>query len=290
MTFQNSILAGVTLIREAIQSQNYDPGVAGWQVAADGTAEFSDLTIRSSDGSGSTVTIVNGVITISDGGGATVVQIDADGYRLYDADGDLVAQITLDAGGALGGFYARNFEFPENTYAFLSGGVLTLGPVDNAQADTHGFVDYSIAPAAAPPYAAVTMSSGALDLALDDPARVQLVSERGQRPKGWIDGGSSALKADMEVTGKIIADNLRAGTAQTPSPGGSPGQTSVAVVFSSPMDAVPAVSVTLNSTAANLNTSNIRWAITSRTATGFTINCWRDTNAATNFDYVAIST
>src|SRR5690242_3268330 len=58
--FENAILAGVTLIREAIQSQNYSPGEAGWQVKANGEAEFADLTIRSSDGSGATVEISNG--------------------------------------------------------------------------------------------------------------------------------------------------------------------------------------------------------------------------------------
>lgn len=60
MTFRNSILAGMTLIREAIQSQNYEPGQAGWKIASDGTAEFADLTIRSSDGQGGTVVIENG--------------------------------------------------------------------------------------------------------------------------------------------------------------------------------------------------------------------------------------
>lgn len=60
MSFRNSILAGLTLIREAIRSQNYEQGVEGWTINADGTAEFSDLTIRSSDGSGATVDIENG--------------------------------------------------------------------------------------------------------------------------------------------------------------------------------------------------------------------------------------
>ncbi|WP_237519189.1 hypothetical protein, partial [Streptomyces sp. SID5910] len=64
MTFRNSVLAGSTLIREAIESQNFQSGVEGWQIAADGTAEFSDLTIRSSDGLGRTIVVANGRITI----------------------------------------------------------------------------------------------------------------------------------------------------------------------------------------------------------------------------------
>lgn len=46
MTFQNSILAGLTLIREAIQSQDFQSGVQGWAIRADGSAEFSDIVIR----------------------------------------------------------------------------------------------------------------------------------------------------------------------------------------------------------------------------------------------------
>lgn len=68
MGFRNSILAGLTLIREAIQSQNYDPGVEGWAINADGTAEFSDLTVRSSNGSGDTIELVNGEVLVYDNG------------------------------------------------------------------------------------------------------------------------------------------------------------------------------------------------------------------------------
>jgi hypothetical protein len=56
MTFRNDILAGNTLVREAIQSENYQAGVSGWQIAADGSAEFSDVVLRG-DGVGDTVEI-----------------------------------------------------------------------------------------------------------------------------------------------------------------------------------------------------------------------------------------
>lgn len=68
MGFRNSILAGLTLIREAIRSQNYQPGVDGWAINADGTAEFSDLTVRSSNGSGDTIELVNGEVLVYDSG------------------------------------------------------------------------------------------------------------------------------------------------------------------------------------------------------------------------------
>lgn len=46
MTFQNSILAGSTLVRPAIQSPNYIAGVSGWAIKANGTAEFSQVSAR----------------------------------------------------------------------------------------------------------------------------------------------------------------------------------------------------------------------------------------------------
>lgn len=46
MGFGNAIVAGFTLVRQAIQSANYVAGVAGWMVSRDGNAEFNDVTMR----------------------------------------------------------------------------------------------------------------------------------------------------------------------------------------------------------------------------------------------------
>lgn len=46
MTFNNSILAGTTLVRDAIQSENFQTGVTGWRIERDGDAEFNDVTVR----------------------------------------------------------------------------------------------------------------------------------------------------------------------------------------------------------------------------------------------------
>lgn len=64
MAFQNTIVGGVKLVRPAIQSPNYTPGMEGWTINQDGTAEFSDLEIRSSNGSGDTIDLVNGEILL----------------------------------------------------------------------------------------------------------------------------------------------------------------------------------------------------------------------------------
>jgi hypothetical protein len=47
MTFRNPILGGNgQLIRQNIHSENYVPGVAGWQITRDGDAEFNNVTTR----------------------------------------------------------------------------------------------------------------------------------------------------------------------------------------------------------------------------------------------------
>src|SRR5688572_12485030 len=73
MGFRSSILAGVKLIREAIQSPNYVAGTSGWSINRDGTAEFGDMTIRSSDGSGSTVVIQNGMAEFAAANGWKII-------------------------------------------------------------------------------------------------------------------------------------------------------------------------------------------------------------------------
>lgn len=46
MAFQNEIVGGVTLVREAIRSANYVPNVSGWTINRDGTVEFASGTFR----------------------------------------------------------------------------------------------------------------------------------------------------------------------------------------------------------------------------------------------------
>lgn len=46
MPFSDPILAGSTLIRPAIQSPDYEPGVSGWSINADGTSEFNGGMFR----------------------------------------------------------------------------------------------------------------------------------------------------------------------------------------------------------------------------------------------------
>jgi hypothetical protein len=46
MAFNNPVVGGDTLVRPAIQSANYIPGVQGWSINRDGSAEFATGTFR----------------------------------------------------------------------------------------------------------------------------------------------------------------------------------------------------------------------------------------------------
>lgn len=194
-----AVVTGTKLAADAIDGRV----ITGSTVRTAATGERIELT-------------PSGVIIIYNADGDVVVEIDADGYRLYDpSDGEIVAEVKLDAGNALGGFYTRNFSFPEHTYSFLAGGKGVFGPVENSLAAIHGYLDYAFQPYTSPPYTAMTLSTGIMDIALDKAARVQLVSERGQRPKVWVDGGSGSALADLIVTGGLSVGST-AWTAYTP--------------------------------------------------------------------------
>lgn len=46
MPFSDPIVAGSTLVRDAIQSEPYIAGVTGWRIERDGDAEFNDVSVR----------------------------------------------------------------------------------------------------------------------------------------------------------------------------------------------------------------------------------------------------
>lgn len=46
MPFANSILAGETLVRPAMQSEAFQSGVQGWRITRQGDAEFNNATVR----------------------------------------------------------------------------------------------------------------------------------------------------------------------------------------------------------------------------------------------------
>lgn len=67
MTITDEVVGGLFLIRAAIRSTNYNPGVAGWTINEDGTAQFfnivligNDLKVLGSNGSQVEITTTSG--------------------------------------------------------------------------------------------------------------------------------------------------------------------------------------------------------------------------------------
>lgn len=66
MTFNNSILAGTTLVRDEIQSEGFVSGSTGWRISRNGNAEFNNITSRGSFIAGD-ASLASGSLTISNG-------------------------------------------------------------------------------------------------------------------------------------------------------------------------------------------------------------------------------
>lgn len=96
--FVSPVFAGTVLVREAIQSQNYVPGVSGWILYADGTFELAGGTFRGDV----IVTAVDGSfvkILSTDGGKIQIQPEDAVGVTYLD-----VAELFAGYAPAAGGF------------------------------------------------------------------------------------------------------------------------------------------------------------------------------------------
>jgi hypothetical protein len=116
LQFQNPIVAGTTLVRDAIKSPNYVAGSTGWTINQDGTVEFSNGTFRGQ-------LIAGGGNVILNAGGLAI-----DGPTTqYDING-------------VAGFLAQNLPV-DGTIAQMSPGALFLTPQDPSPAGVA--VDYA---------------------------------------------------------------------------------------------------------------------------------------------------
>jgi hypothetical protein len=287
--FDDDPVGGVVLVRPAIQSPDYDPGVSGWAVKIDGSAEFNDVTIRGGTVLSGEALYYNG----TPGPGALFLSIAAeagtDDYgntypaglslhsdqgtiTLTNSDGDVVSAWVDTVNGSRidmavgGGAVVQSFTPPTNGGADWEPGSL-------AASATNIFGNNTAVLSLKSPY----------NRAHPSVCTLTMFGSSDTQGKNRID----ATTQQFNVSGDLSAGSQAAGTAQTPAPGGAPGQTSVNVSFGKTFSAVPSVQLTPNSGSTNLDTANIRWAVTNKSTTGFTINCWRDTNNATNFEWWA---
>lgn len=144
MGFRNAIVAGATLIREAIQSQNFAAGSAGWQINQDGSAEFNNVVIRGG-------TVVSGLALYYNGtpaAGNLIMSIAAaagtdsfgnayvKGLGLYGAQGQLTAKdaagnVAKIAGNIGGGGLLAALPGLEMQLAANAGDPATIGALDD---------------------------------------------------------------------------------------------------------------------------------------------------------------
>lgn len=111
MAFINEVVGGETLVRPAIRSANYIPGVSGWSINRDGTAEFASGTYRGP------------VVIVEPGTGLVLATIGANGdasfQRLTVNDDILLGDISLadyfaTAGRGVVGEFATNSNLPNS--------------------------------------------------------------------------------------------------------------------------------------------------------------------------------
>lgn len=78
MPFTNPIIAGLTLIRTAIQSPDYVAGVSGWSIKKDGTVEFNNGTFRGTINAGNGNVVINSTgIIVTGSSSRTIIQPNA---------------------------------------------------------------------------------------------------------------------------------------------------------------------------------------------------------------------
>lgn len=272
MPFSNPIVGGTILIRPAIQSPDYDAGVAGWSINKDGSAEFNDVTIRGSVGIGG----------------------EAFYYSPTPGLGNLVASVSASNGVDPFG----------NPYL---GGVVAYEPSTSAHvrmsANLVARYEYQPRKLAAQNYLAGTINTTA-DGSLRGGVSMSSPSYPGNTSQAsftMFGGGpttndtSILFSADrtnfsdaVEVTDSLTAGNMEWGTVQTAAPGAGGGTTSANVTFSKTFPAVPRVMITISSTA-DPGATTIRAYASAEATTGFTVTCYRSTNAATNIRWFAVS-
>jgi hypothetical protein len=83
--FTDPIVGGTTLIRSAIHSPDYVPGISGWTINKDGTCEFNDATFR-------------GDVVVTDASGAQVAIITNNGGKIEFTPPNIPGMVVSDPG------------------------------------------------------------------------------------------------------------------------------------------------------------------------------------------------
>ncbi|MFB7375596.1 hypothetical protein ACFC0D_37890, partial [Streptomyces sp. NPDC056222] len=263
---------------------NYVPGVSGWHLDQNGSAEFNDITIRGGTSLGGEAFYYDG----TPGPGTLVLAIAAaagtDPYGNAYEDGVTVlgSTGTVNINTDTGVVWSNNLG---SLIEIIAGGAQALQQLRPATVPGVTWADAALGTNLTSTHGADTPS-----LFLQSPSTTVNTAKSSIR----LHGGSPTVNANrieavtqvFEITGSVTAANLQGGQASTAAPGAGGGVTSVNVVFPTPFPSTPAVTIDPRS-AADPSGTVIRGYVDSVTTTGFTIRAYRSTNALTNWSWIA---
>lgn len=216
MQFDDDVVGGITLIRPAIQSPNYVAGVSGWSINVNGSAEFTDLLIRSSDGSGSNIELANGKITITNAADIVVSEISSAGYKLYHpTTGVLLAESTL-AGGPedLPGFLSYD-SFDPSQYVYVGTGQVQWGDTGHSMALNPAVSAFGLT-TDDDDFVSILVTGGIFS-DTGSAAQLRLQSRHTGRPLAVLEAVGVESQTDVEITGQITSYDDDLFTTYTPS-------------------------------------------------------------------------
>jgi hypothetical protein len=207
MPFADPIVAGTELVRDAIQSPDYVPGVSGWTVNADGTAEFRAVTAEGflllSDGQVTEAKLADGAVTenkiaVDAVTGAKIAGAAVDATKL--ADGSVDASKIIDGAVVAGKIAADAVGATEIAANAIVAGKIAAGAIDTMALNANTIVGAAI--------------SGTTMTVAGDTAVVRAVDAGGVAVASLNSDGLGSFAAlsvasnDVEIDGKQLSATL----------------------------------------------------------------------------------
>ncbi|GIH29371.1 hypothetical protein Aph01nite_76810 [Acrocarpospora phusangensis] len=206
MGFANQVVAGTTLVRQAIKSPNYIPNVSGWTVNRDGSAEFNNLFVRGGFQIGAAPSPPNARIVGQVVAGQPTVEF-------YDGTNPTPAKITAYAAGPVGGIEIYSGDSSaEEVEANWSGEALRFRYTNNGP--DQQFVVMSIGYLGAPIYSVASANNASgtnnMEYGLDETIFLPDNTKGLWYSTGEILVGSHKLDANMP--GRLVDGKVHTGS------------------------------------------------------------------------------
>lgn len=275
MPFSNPVVGGTTLIRPAIHSPDYVPGVSGWSINKDGTAEFNDVTFRGEAQSANYVPGVSGWKLDQDGDAEFNDVTIRGNFISTAASGNRVTMLATTRSGQSVG----EIEFYTEVGTDDPGLLTCLGPVDGGQRALMATAPKASGAAVAPYW----------KLSYEDFPGTRFETNADTT---YVDAmnvaGNLSAQNDVSVVGKLTAGNLTSGNFSITPTVASQWTNNLTVVFPTPFTSAPEVVVTpKNGGPGTGTTTALQWQVTGITTTGFNCRILRGNLSATDLSYIA---